>query len=193
LCGAPYAREPEGVKIAPMARAALHVIIAVVVVTGCAQTPYFDVNSEIGHTAPATAGETIYVGVAFLRSREGDEVELLELEPVNPDLGDGRVEALVVDMREVEGDAIGIVSESNALSAGGAFAALEPIDGFAFSAAESWHPIAIVTAITTDERRRVSFDAIRLAFRVNGGPVQHQDIPSGVAICFGEPKPDSCE
>ena len=168
-------------------------VVVLAMLAGCSSPPpYFDVNSEIHQAGPAAVGETIYVGVAFLRSREGDTVELEGLELVDPTLGAAEVESFAVDMRGVEGDSIGFVAESDPMSSAATLAALAPIEGFRFSAAESWHPIAIVTGITDDEPGNVGFRAITLLFRVNDGPIQRQEIPSGVLVCVADPRPDSC-
>jgi hypothetical protein len=168
-------------------------ILHVVVLVGCSiAPPYFDINSEFHQAGPIAVGETAYIGVAFLRTREGDTVELQSLELIDPVLGAADVEALVVDMRAVGGDSVGFVSGSDPMTAAAAVAGLAPIEGFAFTAAESWHPISIVTAVTSDVAGDVSFEAIRIAFRVNGGPPQSQEIPSGVRVCFGDPRPQEC-
>ena len=165
----------------------------VMVLVGCSVAPpYFDIGSQIHQGGPVAAGETVYVGVAFLRSQEGDSVELRSLELVDPVLGAADVEALVVDMREVDGDAIGTVAASDPRTSAEAIAALAPLEGFRFTAAESWHPISIVTAITSTEAGDVSFEAIRIGFSVNGGPAQIQEIQSGVRMCFGNPLPEGC-
>jgi hypothetical protein len=176
-----------------MVRAAVSALVAgAAALAGCSQQPYFDINSEIGQSGPASPGETIYVGVTFLRSRAGDTVQLEALELVDPTLGGAEVEAMVVDLREVEGDSIGFITEDDPATAAEALAALAPIEGFTFSATDSWHPINVVTAITPQGPGQVSFSAIRLVFRVNGGATQRQEMPSSVRLCVDDPRPETC-
>ena len=159
-------------------------VTGVGLLAGCSSPAYFDINSEIHHGGPSTVDETMFIGVAFLRSQDDDD----------PQIGQAEVRALVVDMRTVEGDAVGVVSKTTPLSARRAIAALEPLEGFSFEANESFHPISIVTAIRTPDPGTVTFSAIRLDFRVNGGPVRTQEIPSGVTLCVRErPSDEPCE
>ena len=169
-------------------------VTGVGLLAGCSSPAYFDINSEIHQGGPSTVDETMFIGVAFLRSQDDDEVELVALDLVDPQIGQAEMRALVVDMRTVEGDAVGVVSMTTPLSARRAIAALEPLEGFSFEANESFHPISIVTAIRTPDPGTVTFSAIRLDFRVNGGPVRTQEIPSGVTLCVRErPSDEPCE
>lgn len=170
-----------------------HLIAAAVVVTGCAPQPYFDIPAEIGQSAPVETGDSIYVGIWPLVAQLGDVVELHGLELVDADVDIAEVTPLAVDMTAVDGDAIGVVRASEAGTARAAVEALEPLVGFRFRSDDTIGNGHVVVRIDGRAPGVVSFDAVRLSFSVNGGPVQVQEVPSAVRLCIDDPQPARCD
>lgn len=169
--------------------------LAWVVLAGCElDNPYFTEPDRMYATAVAALGEARYVGVAFLAGREGDTVELVSAEPIEP-VGIGPVgisndviwHALPLPVPGADAS-IGVVDETWA-----GIGSLVPMEGASVPYAEDPSvQTEVVVEIRSLESGRVSFEAVRIVFTVDGRP-RSQVIPMGVAVCFDDPAPESCD
>lgn len=176
-----------------MVRMRLLPLVLVAILGACASPPYFEFDSEISQAAAMKTGDAVFVMVWALAARPGDEVELHGLELVDAHVDGATITQLAVDMSEVEGDGIGIVSAARPGTASAAVDALEPLEGFLFrspNAVGNGHLVLKVAALRAGV---VDIGSVRITFSVNGGPSQVQDIPSTVRLCVDDPKPTSCE
>lgn len=65
-----------------------------------------------------------------------------------------------------------------------------PLAGYTFTEANG--TVEVVLAITADAPGVLTFEALRLRFRVNGRE-REQRFPFGGRICFESPKPQDCD
>ncbi len=166
---------------------------AAVLVTGCAQQPYFDAPADVDVAAPMGTDDSIYVGIWPLVAQFGDVVELDELEFVDAELDNVDVTPLAVDMSDVKGDSIGVIPVAATSTANEAVSRLEPLAGFRFRSDEAIGSGHVVVRVDGLGPGVASFRAVRLSFSVNGGPSQVQEITSGIRLCIDDPKPARCD
>lgn len=82
---------------------------------------------------------------------------------------------------------IGVVDETWA-----GIGSLVPIEGASVPYADDPSiQTEVVVEIHSLEAGRVSFEAVRIVFTVDGRP-RSQIIPMGVAVCFADPAPEGC-
>lgn len=174
-------------------RSTLACLAIVLLVTGCISTPYFDIDGGIEQAAPLQTNDSVYVGVWPLVAQLGDVVELRGLELVDAEVDNVEITPLAVDMSAIDGDGIGMVLASDPAGAQAAVDALQPLAGFRFRSIDAIGNGHVVVLIDGREPGVASFDAVRLSFSVNGGPIQVQEIASAVRICVDDPKPPDCD
>lgn len=173
----------------PRLRGRIVAAIGILVLTGAAaaavvaitnqrnESTYFDFQSEQGFTGPTAA--RVWVGVAQVKVAAGD---LVRFEGVTVTPGDALVQALVAPLRETDAS-LGYVTEDELTQADKAPYA--PLAGATFTDADG--ALGIVLVIDASSERLVRNMVI--SFRVNGGAIQHQTIPSAIRVCA---EPASC-
>jgi hypothetical protein len=168
-------------------------MLAVTLVSGCtnADEPYFQEPFKTGVGAPRTVETTTFVGVAWVVANGGDEVRLLEAEPLDPQLGKGSLSWYVLQLNAPDHlDSMGIAGEGDAL-----VDQLTPLAGAPVQTGPRQDPTAateIVAAIRGEQPGVMHFSAVRLRFSVNGNE-RVQDFPMEVTLCVDDPAPAECE
>jgi hypothetical protein len=155
------------------------------IAAACAGPPYFTEPDTIAVGAPIELGKTVYVGPAYLDARRGDRLELVSAEAIGLD-------ATIVTYLAAQ------VSELGEASVGTELATperplgemLHPLVGYTFTEADG--TVEVVLAIIADAPGVLTFEALRLRFRVNGRE-REQRFPFGGRICFESPKPQNCD
>jgi hypothetical protein len=162
----------------------------VIALAGCTATPsesYFAPINGIDIGGPGRPGVQSLLGIADIRARGGDTVELVSATALGASAAD--VSSYVLRLSETHGGIGGI--QGDTFGDGLSFAAYaKPLAGFTFSAADG--EIEIVLRLTSRQPGHVAFSSVDLTFRVNGGTERVQRLPTAGTICFGNPPPSSC-
>ncbi|HEY3522714.1 MAG TPA: hypothetical protein VGK63_03335 [Candidatus Limnocylindrales bacterium] len=163
----------------------LGLAVALIALASCstAGAAYFPQPDATTITGSARVGERALVGVADLVAADGDRVELIGVTPVNLG-GSPRVSAWVVRRRDLGGGGIGFTTTRGLPSALDFASLARPLEPFAFTSADG--PIQVVLAVESSEAGAVTFDGVRVSFRVAAAEWT-QTFRTSAAVTFESP------
>lgn len=169
-----------------MARLA-SLLLAASLLTACGSPePYFVEPSRTAATFPAEVGPPIWVGVAWISAASSDdEVVLTGAEPMDASEADA-VAWFALEL--TDNSSIGMVDGESPLVDHLVQLAGSRVPFDATGAAT----MQVVARLQSDVPTRVTFDAVRLDFTVNGS-MRSQVFPMQVTACVDDPKPDACD
>ncbi|MGH2466749.1 MAG: hypothetical protein ACRDGL_03350 [Candidatus Limnocylindrales bacterium] len=139
-------------------------------------------------SGPSHVGEQSLLGVDELRANRGDTVELVSAQAVGgPREG---VTAYVLRLVETGGGGVGGIS-GDLFGDGLSFSRYaKPLSGFTFKQADG--PIQVVMRVVLNQPGAVSFSAVDVTFRIDGGSLRVQELPTQGRVCFDDPTPATC-
>lgn len=133
---------------------------------------------------PVAVGQPVQGVVVFMEIRSGDRVELIGAEPVG--LLAGATTTLHLSRPDVAGDGTETIGD-----------ALEPLAGAVIDVprdvGSDSSTVGIVGELTADRPGIYELTAVRLTFRLNGGPEQvREGISVYWTVCADDPAPTDC-
>jgi hypothetical protein len=158
------------------------VLVAVLVATivaacGAMEASYFPTEGQTTVGIPRTEIVPAYFGIALLEAAQGDRVRLEGIEPLGV-----RGEPTIEGIAAVLGDErtwIGASVEHD-FPAEIDLSTYRPLEGMEFDDGDG--PVAFAVRVS-GSAPLLGFDAIRLRFRVNGGPAQVQTVQLRGLVC----------
>ena len=134
---------------------------------------------------PATVGAETPTVVLFITPRPGDQIELLSAEPIGVAAGADVRFFFSPPVLKLNGDRV--VGEDLQELAGATFSNPTTTDS-------PDSVVGMVAEITAREPGRFTLTAVRLRYRLNGGPERvGEGIDVVFTVCADDPAPKSCE
>ena len=161
-------------------------LLLVAVAAGCTTDPYplHAGPPHAGQRNPARIGSPTQAVVLFIEIRPGDRLEFVRAEPIGVGEGARVMFHFSPPILQSNGDRL-------------TGSSLEPLEGTIADAATSSagpdNTVGIVAELTADRPGRYTLPAVRLHYRLNGGPEQvREGIDVVWTVCADDPAPADC-